>query len=474
MKKVKISACLITKNEEQLLENCLNSLVGVVDEIIVLDTGSTDRTKEIIQGFNSPPKSPSLGKRGGLEESGSPSLKLEKGPGDEFIRLYETTWHNDFASARNECISYASGDWILSIDADESLSEQTRQRLPVFLAQQPLDQPLAFELKIIAPVPVNDYLFAAPHYKGVLFRNKAGIHFQRAIHERLTGENMITARCPFLELYHHEFLKPMEVLQKKQEAYIKNIENQIKDTGDPEEKCLLWIHLAQSYVLSGDSKNALRTFFLAYQAHSASELNKKTEMYQAVLEGICNELIFRQEDFLRSLKYINELLALFPDSANGYYLLGYSQHFTGLFNDAVFSLEKALNLAKDLPEYERDNTILVNIMCELARCRINQGNDSDGLTLLSGALKIIPEYYRALLYLEKYFLMRGDLPAAVFYHLQNDLNYTEEQKALFKQAGTLPVNSTDYQSLLRQMLSQIAKLSGWTDREKDEMEDMLV
>ncbi|MEK7432479.1 MAG: glycosyltransferase, partial [Cyanobacteriota bacterium] len=91
---MKISVCIITKNEEKYIEKCIESVYGIAYEIIILDTGSTDKTKEIVNKFDK-------------------------------VKLFETTWKNDFSSARNECISYVTGDWILSIDGDEILYKES-------------------------------------------------------------------------------------------------------------------------------------------------------------------------------------------------------------------------------------------------------------------------------------------------------------------------------------------------------------
>ncbi|MGK7943302.1 MAG: tetratricopeptide repeat protein [Microcystaceae cyanobacterium] len=87
-----LSLCMIVKNEEETLPNCLKSAQGLVDEMVVVDTGSTDRTVDI------------------AKELGAtvPSI----------------TWPNDFAIARNEALKFVSGDWILVLDADENLSQE--------------------------------------------------------------------------------------------------------------------------------------------------------------------------------------------------------------------------------------------------------------------------------------------------------------------------------------------------------------
>lgn len=93
---VTISLCMIVKNEENCLEKCLGSLKGLVDEMIVVDTGSTDRTKEIANAFGA--------------------------------KVYDFKWTGDFSEARNFSFSKATCDYIYSADADEELDEANRER----------------------------------------------------------------------------------------------------------------------------------------------------------------------------------------------------------------------------------------------------------------------------------------------------------------------------------------------------------
>ncbi len=86
---------MIVKNEEKYLEECLLSARDVVDEIVVVDTGSTDATKQIAEKFSA--------------------------------RIYDFKWVNDFSAARNFALSKASEDWILYLDADERLAESSRE-----------------------------------------------------------------------------------------------------------------------------------------------------------------------------------------------------------------------------------------------------------------------------------------------------------------------------------------------------------
>lgn len=94
---ITISLCMIVKNEESVLETCLSSVKNIVDEIIIVDTGSTDNTKSIAKKFNT--------------------------------KFYDFEWCNDFAKARNYSFSHATKDYILWLDADDILPEKDVEKL---------------------------------------------------------------------------------------------------------------------------------------------------------------------------------------------------------------------------------------------------------------------------------------------------------------------------------------------------------
>ncbi len=96
MKDTTISLCMIVKNEERVLARCLDSLSDLVDEIIIVDTGSTDATKEIAAKYTD--------------------------------QIYDFNWQDDFSAARNFSFSKAHMDYIYAPDADEFLDEENRRQ----------------------------------------------------------------------------------------------------------------------------------------------------------------------------------------------------------------------------------------------------------------------------------------------------------------------------------------------------------
>ena len=92
---VTITLCMIVKNEEQIINRCLSCLADLADEIIIVDTGSTDRTKEIANNYTT--------------------------------KIYDFEWIDDFSAARNFSFSLATMDYIYTADADEILDEENRE-----------------------------------------------------------------------------------------------------------------------------------------------------------------------------------------------------------------------------------------------------------------------------------------------------------------------------------------------------------
>ncbi|WP_144496873.1 tetratricopeptide repeat-containing glycosyltransferase family 2 protein [Bacillus toyonensis] len=96
---VTISLCMIVKNEDKTLDRCLQSVKGIPDEIIIVDTGSTDRTKEVAQKWTP--------------------------------HVYDFEWSYDFSAARNEAFRHATKDYIFWLDADDILKTEDAQKLQV-------------------------------------------------------------------------------------------------------------------------------------------------------------------------------------------------------------------------------------------------------------------------------------------------------------------------------------------------------
>jgi tetratricopeptide (TPR) repeat protein len=146
-----VSLCMIVKNEEVHLPSCLGSAADLVQEIIVVDTGSTDATPQVAERWGA--------------------------------RVYNFPWCDDFAAARNESLRHATGDWIFWLDADDRLDQNNRLRLRTLFAKLP-DENVAYLMKYVA---LDDgapgRTSAVDHAK--LFRNHPQIRWQYRVHEQI-------------------------------------------------------------------------------------------------------------------------------------------------------------------------------------------------------------------------------------------------------------------------------------------------
>lgn len=140
---------MIVKNEARCLARCLHSVEKVVDEIVLVDTGSTDDTIKIAQRFNT--------------------------------TISHFDWINDFSAARNFSLDQVSGDWVLVLDADEFASEALGREVRKFIQ----DRPAIGRLKIVSDFRRNGQKLRSQCFISRLFPR--GAHFQGRIHEQVAS-----------------------------------------------------------------------------------------------------------------------------------------------------------------------------------------------------------------------------------------------------------------------------------------------
>ncbi len=150
---MKLSACYIVKNEERVLRKSMESLQNAVDEFVVVDTGSEDDTVSIAKEFGA--------------------------------KVYVLLWEEDFSKPRNLAIEKATGDWIVFLDADEYVSEETSGNLRILLdglSAETVDG-LVLSLRNIDVDHGGEMLIESNALR--IFPKRAGLRFCGRIHEEL-------------------------------------------------------------------------------------------------------------------------------------------------------------------------------------------------------------------------------------------------------------------------------------------------
>jgi GT2 family glycosyltransferase/glycosyltransferase involved in cell wall biosynthesis/Tfp pilus assembly protein PilF len=231
---LRLSVCLITKNEENFLAQCLASVRTIASQIIVVDTGSTDRTVEIARNHGA--------------------------------EIQQFAWCDDFSAARNEALKHATGDWILVLDADEELSPEHRQTI---LDEMQSTAAMAYRLPIIDKGREQEGCSYVPR----LFRNAPALFFVGRVHEQVFSSLEVRCREWGLEnrfgkaaLLHHGYTAEVVASREKIARNLRLLELAIQELpGEPN----LLMSLGLELVRSGQLEAGLERYREALRLMSA-------------------------------------------------------------------------------------------------------------------------------------------------------------------------------------------------------------
>lgn len=277
-----LGLCMIVKNEEYYLPQCLDSVKDIVDEIIIVDTGSTDQTPVIAAQYHA--------------------------------KLYHYEWDNNFSHARNFSISKSSCDWLLLLDADERLAETSKDKLLSLIESTTLD---GFDLTICNYTGLHPSNDTITHQAFRLLRNNKHYTYTGNIHEQITP---ISKEMPILLsavddiiIYHYGYLDSTIAAKDKRNRNIPLIESQLQL--DPNNAFYLYT-LGNEYMANHNFEQALATY-----THSLK--------YADTAQGFTPNLYFRMIACLLSLNQpaeartlCEETLKLFPNFTDILYLKG--------------------------------------------------------------------------------------------------------------------------------------------------------
>jgi len=322
-KESSLSVCMIIKNEAAHLAKCLKSVVPVADEVIVVDTGSTDHSKDIAAIFGA--------------------------------KVFDFEWVDDFAKAKNFAVSKASGEWILSLDADEVISPLDYDALRKLVgktssgavAYSIVTRNYMNRVNALGWSP-NDGKYMNeeagygwfPSEKVRLFPNHAGIRFEYPVHEMLEpalkrlGIEILPCHIP---IHHYGKLNEQNSAAKGQHYY----QIGIKKLAEVEH-----------------SVGAIRE--LAIQAANLEKHEEAISLWHKVIK-------------------------LQPEMADAYVNMGTAYWNLGRYHDAVESAKKAMELAPNMKE------AYFNYCLSL----LHLGQAGSTIAVLESLLDEFPEYLSA-------------------------------------------------------------------------------
>lgn len=307
-----ISLCMIVKNEEKNISRCLESVINYVDEILIFDTGSTDETPELAQQL------------GAVVRYG--------------------TWDNDFSKARNESIKHARGEWILFLDADEEIPEETGRTLRG-LAQEQEVEAYTFSILNFTTKEKDSQKQIGINLR--MFKNNPLYTFEGKVHEQvkpsiLRSNPSAEILHSGLTIIHYGYCTDNENRKEKTLRNIMLLQEAV--TENPMDDFSHY-NLAVSYYVNGQLEIARKHFQLAKQ-----QCSLKAKYLPALFRNyaVC---LFDLDHYEDALSLLNEGLAYYPDYPDLYYLKG--QIFTALhlYNYAQQCFENCLKFTNVNPGY---------------------------------------------------------------------------------------------------------------------------
>ena len=340
MKEKLISLCMIVKNEEEVLSRCLESVCDFADEIIIVDTGSTDKTKHIAQNYTD--------------------------------KVYDFKWIDDFSAARNYAFDKAEGRYLMWLDADDVIPQSELQKL------------LELKKRLTGEVDVYmlkyDIAFDSEgkptysYYRERIMKNDGTFHWEGAIHEVIAP---------------HGKIEHLDISVQHR-----------KNRGSDKDRNL---NIYRKLIKSGKKLNAREQYYysreLYYHNHYKKcirELKKTLLMSDLWIEdrlgaieliGICYANLGEYE---KSRQQLLRSLDIAPPRAKNLCLIGNSYLLQAKYNLAIFWFKSALKSEKNLNGFIEEDYYGYYPAINLCVCYYNIGKFEESKKYNEIALKFKP------------------------------------------------------------------------------------
>lgn len=350
-----ISLCMIVKNEERFLEQALRSVFDVVDEIVVVDTGSTDRTIEIAKSFGA--------------------------------TVIEREWRNDFAWARNQSLAPATMRWIMFMDADEELMVQSKPAL-LQLKQAPAYRTAAW---VRVYNKSDDYLGTGEmsHALIRIFPNDPEIRFRGMIHEFATvGDDPagLQAVTTPIGIVHHGYVK--EIVESRDKGARNMAIVRAAAEAEPEEP-YHWFNLGTTAFLVNDFEAARDALERMRELVGTQKRGFVPNALAVLAETYCDKL----GDPVKGEEVSRAALVVSPHYANAHFQLGKALVAQERYSEAREAYEAAIDDGKYVAQQfvVDDQVPIWKAHSEIGSSYVAEKNDEKALEWFDRGLKNAPK-----------------------------------------------------------------------------------
>ncbi|MBM7661586.1 glycosyltransferase involved in cell wall biosynthesis [Bacillus mesophilus] len=326
MSNIRLSICMMVKNEEDNLRRCLTSIQNLIIknnvELIIIDTGSTDNTVEIAKEYT------------------------------EKVFFHE--WNNSFSEMRNISISYAKGDWIFILDADEELDNEDNL-LKMLEADDILQNYNTIQL-LLRNFTTNDKkeFSQIPHMR--FYRRTKDFKFSGSVHNQPAYQSPIYTN-KYLILNHYGYnSQDKQLMDRKFNRTKTMLENELEREPN---NIYYRYQLAQSYSMHNEFENGYKEIVKAYKLLRTNEQKKSFGYVYLTYVNICLQL----SKFYEAIEISNEGCSFIDDFIDLYFVSAVSKLKIGMHDGLQEEVDKYLFLFEHLSE----TTILQNGSIELFR-----------------------------------------------------------------------------------------------------------
>lgn len=290
-----IALCMIVKNEQEYIRRCLDSVLGKVDQIVIIDTGSTDETVSIAKEYTN--------------------------------EVYHFEWINDFSAARNESLKYAKTDYVLVLDADEYL-EQSSDIL------KDIDEDADYYFTKVHNIMSQGR--AINHLAIRLFANNRGLHYVHRLHEHLnTYEDMNKYKAAHAKFTIMHTGYTDEMLEGRDKSK-RNLSLMLKEVKENPSVYNLF-NMGRTYNWIGDHEKAIEYLKKAYP------LSKELTILPELIATLCRSL-GEMRRYNEALYILKEAVRVFPQEVDLIHLQALYYEKIGYHIDAVAGMEKCLEI----------------------------------------------------------------------------------------------------------------------------------
>jgi tetratricopeptide (TPR) repeat protein len=347
--KQRLSICMIVKNEASILGRCLKSVSTIAEEIIIVDTGSSDSTISVAKEYGA--------------------------------RIIQSEWKNDFSYSRNLSLREATCEWILWLDADDAVDQQSLPLIKDLKKQNP-DKVFGFIVRNEKPGKTGTEFIQAR-----MFPNSPDIFFERRIHEQMMlsamrkGLSLVETKAAIM---HFGYADPKAVQSKAR----RNIPLLLAEYQEFGPEAVMAIEIADSYSIIGEIAEA-KTWY-----ENVLKLPQSESVFPEIASQACLGLgnqFNTAGDYQVAITYLQKALRLSPLRVDALYSLAVSFEMSGRIPDAIDCLYTIIKSAPTPQKIGIDfREAKIKSFLRLGRLLVDGKKNNEALNLVKEAVSQMP------------------------------------------------------------------------------------